>query len=181
MNSDSGFSGTKSSTYYPYDDPATQADVFAYLPSANGIPIIGAPLTYNSNKLNPGLNTNVNNGPLYSYADNLSWSKGKHSSKAGFEFRAVRAEGFNSLNGIPHVTGGPGNVPVQGLTAALIPGLVGSTTTGTIAGAQNLLLSLNGSISTVRRHSFSRTRNRRSISQLCRPEWLLQGARVRPQ
>jgi hypothetical protein len=144
-----GFQRTKSSTYYPYDDPETKDDVLAYLPSANGIPIIGAPLTYSSNKLNPGLNTNVNNGPLYSYADTLSWAKGKHSYKGGFEFRAVRAEGFNSLNGIPHVTGGAGNVPVQGFTAALIPGLVGSATTGTIAGAQNLLLSLNGSINTV--------------------------------
>jgi len=144
-----GFQRTKSSTYYPYDDPATQDEVLAYLPSASGIPIIGAPLTYNSNKLNPGLNTNVNNGPLYSYADTLSWSKGKHAYKGGVEFRAVRAQGFNSLNGIPHVTGGAGNIPVQGFTAALIPGLVGSATAGTIAGAQNLLLSLNGSISTV--------------------------------
>ena len=120
-----GFQRTKSSTYYPYDDPATQADVLAYLPSANGIPIIGAPLTYSSNKLNPGLNTNVNNGPLYSYADTLSWSKGKHSYKGGVEFRAVRAEGFNSLNGIPHVIQASymGRLRVDVLLAILVEGI----------------------------------------------------------
>jgi hypothetical protein len=140
-----GWRRTKSVTYYPYDDPETKDEVLALLPSANGYPIIGAPLTYQSNIVNPGLNSNGNETPLYSYADSLSWTKGKHAFKGGAEIRISRTGGFNSLNGIPHVTGGAGNFPVQNIETAQIPGLIGNN----LVAARNMLLSLTGSINTV--------------------------------
>ena len=63
------------------------------LPSANGYPIIGAPLTYSSNFVNPGLNTNGNSTPLFSYADSLSWAKGSHGFKGGVEVRIASTKG----------------------------------------------------------------------------------------
>ncbi|HEY2383738.1 MAG TPA: TonB-dependent receptor [Terriglobia bacterium] len=144
-----GFQRTKGGTTYPYDDPATKDAIFKYLPVINGVPLIGLPLTYSSNALNPGLNTNISTNHLTSFADTLSFLKGKHAYKGGVEIRALSAAGYNSANGIPHAIGGAGTIAVQGFTPALIPGLIGSTTTGTIAGAQNLLLALNGSISSV--------------------------------
>lgn len=144
-----GFQRTKGGTVYPFDDPATKDAVFKYLPGINGVPLIGLPLAYSSNALNPGLNTNVNTNHLWSFADTLSFTKGKHAYKGGVEIRSLSAAGYNSANGIPHATAGAGTVAVQGFTSALIPGLIGSATTGTIAGAQNLLLALNGSIASI--------------------------------
>jgi hypothetical protein len=140
-----GWRRTDSITYYPYDDPAKKDEVLKFLPSANGYPIIGAPLTYSSNIVNPGLNTNGNTSPLFSFAETLSWAKARHAFKGGVEIRISSTKGLNSLNGIPHVTGGAGNFPVQGIETAQIPGLIGNNLTN----ARNLLLSLTGSISTI--------------------------------
>ncbi len=38
-------------------------------------------------------------------------------------------KGLNSLNGIPHVTGGAGDFPVQNIETAQIPGLIGGSVT----------------------------------------------------
>ena len=144
-----GFQRTKGGTTYPFDSPATKDAILKYLPVINGVPLIGLPLAYSSNALNPGLNTNISTNHLTSFADTLSFTKGKHAYKGGVEIRSLSAAGYNSANGIPHATAGAGTVAVQGFTPALIPGLIGSVSTGTIAGAQNLLLALNGSIASV--------------------------------
>src|SRR6185503_12819597 len=136
-------------TYYPYDDPDMKDEVLAFLPAANGYPIIGAPLNYASNFVNPGLNSNGNSTPLFSYADSLSWAQGKHAFKGGAEIRIARTVGFNSLNGIPHVTGGAGNFPVLNIETAQIPGLIGAGAGGNLTNSRNLLLTLTGSIQNV--------------------------------
>ncbi len=145
-----GFRRSDSLTQYPYDDPATMKEALAYLPSVNGYPLIGMPGTgifnISSNILNPGLNTNGNRSPLWTYADSLSFTKGKHAYKAGGELRLSRSWGINSANGIPHASGGQGNFGVTGIeTGATFPGLIGNN----LANARNLLLSLSGSVGTV--------------------------------
>lgn len=148
-----GWRRTKSVTYYPYDDPQMKDEVLAFLPNQNGYPIIGAPFGYASNLLNPGLNSNGNSTPLFSFADSLSWARGRHAFKGGVEARISSTKGFNSLNGIPHVTpGASANFPVQNIETAPIPGLIGTGTgnpIGNLTGARNLLLTLSGSISSV--------------------------------
>ena len=144
-----GWRRTKSVTYYPYDDPDIKDEVLAFLPGANGYPIIGAPLNYASNFVNPGLNSNGNSTPLFSFADSLSWAKGQHAFKGGAEIRIARTVGFNSLNGIPHVTGGAGNFPVLNIETAQIPGLIGAGMGGNLTNSRNLLLTLTGSIQNV--------------------------------
>src|SRR5262249_41676264 len=133
----------------PYDDPATQKDTLAFLPSVNGYPVIGLPGTgifnISNNVLNPGLNTNGNRSPLWTYADSLSFTKGKHSYKGGFELRLSRSWGINSANGIPHATGGAGNNGVTGIETTNFPGLIGNN----LANGRNLLIALSGSIATV--------------------------------
>ena len=144
-----GFRRSDSLTLYPYDDAATQKDALAYLPNVSGYPVIGLPGTgifnFSNNILNPGLNTNGNRSPLWTYADSLSFTKGKHSYKGGFELRASRSWGINTANGIPHVTGGAGNVGITGIETTNFPGLIGNNLTN----ARNLLVALSGSIGSV--------------------------------
>ena len=144
-----GWRRTSSISYYPWDDPKKQDEVLKWLPaSPTGYPLIGAPLDIVSHRVTTtggAANTNGNTTPLFSFGDSLSWSKGKHAFKGGVEARISSSKGLNSLNGIPHVTGGAGAFPVQNMETANIPGLIG----GSMTAAKNLLLTLTGSINTI--------------------------------
>jgi hypothetical protein len=90
--------------------------------------------------------TRGQSSPLYHYSDTLSWTKGKHAFRAGFEARFTSSAGFNGSDNpdwykFPLVTVSNPAVPVTGI--ATIPGLVG----GNVTTAQNLLLDLSGSVS----------------------------------
>lgn len=131
---------------YPYDDEATKDEVLGFLPNVNGYPVLFSmmPINFANNILNPGNNTNANTSSLWTFADSISWAKAKHSFKGGVEVRLAQTKGLNSLNGIPHVMGGAGNVAVP-LNAFTTPGLLANNETT----ARNLLLTLNGSIGSV--------------------------------
>jgi hypothetical protein len=131
---------------YPYDEESTKDEVLSFLPSANGYPVLfsSMPIAISNNILNPGNNTNANTSSLWTFADSLSWARGKHSFKGGVEVRLAKTRGLNSLNGIPHVTGGAGNVAVP-TNAFTTSGLLTNNETT----ARNLLLTLNGSIGTI--------------------------------
>jgi len=131
---------------YPYDEESTKDEVLGFLPNVNSYPVLFSTMLINisNNILNPGNNTNGNTSTLWTIADSLSWAKAKHSFKGGVEVRLGRTRGLNSLNGIPHVTGGAGNVGVPS-NAFTTPGLLTQNETT----ASNLLLTLNGSINTV--------------------------------
>jgi hypothetical protein len=80
--------------------------------------------------------------PLYQFTDNLTWIRGKHSFKGGFEIRFSSSNGFNSANVLPRVVLGTGTTNVQGLDT--IPGI------GTnLANAISMLNELSGSVSSM--------------------------------
>ena len=81
--------------------------------------------------------------PVYTTADSLTWTKGKHSFKWGVQIDALVSNSFNINNGFtPSVTLGAGNVGVTGIST--ITG-IGQNQTG----AQNLLTTLSGSVGSV--------------------------------
>jgi len=82
--------------------------------------------------------------PVYTAGDTLSWTRGRHSFKTGFQVDSMSSNSFNINNNfVPSVTLGAGSTPVQGITN--IAGLVAQNQTL----AQNLLTDLAGSISSI--------------------------------
>jgi hypothetical protein len=130
---------------YPYDEESTKDEVLKFLPAASGYPVIfsSMPINIANNILNPGNNTNANTSSLWTFADSLNWTRGKHSFKGGAEVRSGKTQGLNSLNGIPHVVGGAGNFAVPAFTG--VTGLLANNETT----ARNLLLTLNGSVGSI--------------------------------
>lgn len=100
--------------------------------------------------------------PLYSFADTLSWAKGRHAFKGGAEVRLIRSNGFNSTGGsvLPVVTGGAPNGYTSVLNSAAsstdpmfgqLTGFLANAVTGQTAAranAANLLYFMNGSVMT---------------------------------
>jgi hypothetical protein len=149
-----GLRRSDSLTQYPWDHPGTKDAVLAFLPNAGAVPFQGVPNTgtgatginLRNNIVNQVAgNTNGNKSPLWTYADSLSWTKGKHSFKGGAELRLSRSWGINSASALPTVTNGAGNVTVAGIETARFPGLIGNNLTL----ARNLLIDLNGSVGSV--------------------------------
>jgi Carboxypeptidase regulatory-like domain len=85
-----------------------------------------------------------NKSPLSTYTETLSWTKGAHALKVGAEFRYASTFGWAPNVIIPHAYGGQGDVSVKGIDT--VPGLANSN----ITLAQNLLLSLSGSVNDTR-------------------------------
>jgi hypothetical protein len=80
--------------------------------------------------------------PLYQFANNLTWIKGKHAFKGGVDVRFPSSNSFNSTDVMPLANFGTGGVPVVGLDR--IPGVGQNLTT-----AINLLNDLSGSLNSV--------------------------------
>jgi hypothetical protein len=95
-----------------------------------------------------GAATRGQNSPLWTFSDTLSWTKGKHAFKGGYELRMTSSSGWNGTDNadwykFPIVSVGQGTTAVTGIPG--IPGLAGTS----ITTAQNLLLDLSGSVSNV--------------------------------
>jgi hypothetical protein len=85
--------------------------------------------------------------PFYQYSDSISWVKGKHSFKFGFEIDRSKSKSANAGNSAttrPLATLGGGVAPPT-FTAALVPG-IGATNQTT---AQNLLANLVGEVASI--------------------------------
>ncbi len=117
-------------------------EAWDFLTKINGIPIIQSPVLFASNVLAAGSAYSGNASPLYTYTDTLSWTKGTHAFKSGIEFRYASSKGW-AAGLMPTVTGGAGDVPVKGID--MVSGLLPSN----ITLAQNLLLSLSGSVQSI--------------------------------
>src|SRR5262245_28355839 len=90
-----------------------------------------------------GAATRGQTSPLWTFSDTLSWTKGKHAFKGGYELRRTSSRGWNGTDNpewyqFATVGVGAGGNPVTGISQ--IPGLASATT------AQNLLLDLSGSV-----------------------------------
>src|SRR5262249_9181005 len=84
-----------------------------------------------------------NIAPMSTFTETLSWTKNKHAFKTGVEFRFASATQWAAPGLIPLVTGGAGDVPVTGIDK--VPGILQPNQ----ALAQNLLLTLAGSVTSV--------------------------------
>jgi hypothetical protein len=121
---------------------------FKILPQSNGVPYLVHTTLFPENLLkwnasNP--ETRQSNSPLYSYADNLSWTRGAHAFKAGGELRFASSRSGSDTNFTPRAVLGAGGVAVTGLDNLAIPGLTGNNQTS----ARNLLTDLSGSVASI--------------------------------
>ncbi len=80
--------------------------------------------------------------PLYQYADNLTWIRGRHTFKGGVDVRFPSSNSFNSSDVMPRANLGTGGVPVLNLDR--IPG-IGQN----LGNAQSMLTDLAGSLASV--------------------------------
>lgn len=102
--------------------------------------------------------------PLYSYADTLSWTKGKHGLKYGGELRFAKSKaiqnglGFGGTDAI-HGRAVGGDSPLAAIPAAAIgtanmPGLAGNANSGSNQRMRGLLSYLAGSVSSINQAYF---------------------------
>jgi hypothetical protein len=118
------------------------------LPTHGGVPFYPTQVLFPDNIITAvsGAATRGQTSPLWNYSDTLSWTKGKHAFKAGFEGRFTSSRGWNGTDNpdwyqIPVVSVANPAVSVTGIST--IAGLTGTS----ITTAQNLLLDLSGSVS----------------------------------
>jgi hypothetical protein len=114
--------------------------------------------------LNTGTSTSWTESMLYTYADTLSWSKGKHAYKFGAELRLPRNAGNGGYELYPSITLGNNGSATQTVSpfgaATNFPELPGLQSTSLIAGVNprtdvsSLLYFLNGSVSTANQFYF---------------------------
>jgi hypothetical protein len=134
--------------------------------------------------------------PLYTYADTLSWTRGVHSFKGGFEARFSSSELKDDVDSTAWSTfarafgGETQYTPIQGINSTNMPGLQGTATTGNVLAMRSLLTLLSGSISEIHqlyflgssqqldkfddyRDSVQRTRelNQRQYSAFFKDDW----------
>src|SRR6058998_533438 len=145
-----------------YWDPAYQSrapyakEAFDFLTKINGIPINQLPVLFPNHVINNNLtgagsgcppictaSDLGNSAPLNSFTETLNWTKGTHAFKGGIEFRHASSKGWGAGGLMPIVTGGAGAIPVTGIDR--VPGLLAPNQTL----AQNLLLTLAGSVDTI--------------------------------
>jgi hypothetical protein len=119
------------------------------LPVINGQRFFPAHILFPNNIIAnlDGAGTRGQTSPLFTYNDTVSWTKGKHAFKAGFEVRFSASDGFNGTEDpeyiLPGVSIGAGSTPVTGVN--VIAGLTGTY----LNTAQKLLLVLSVSVSNV--------------------------------
>jgi len=98
-----------------------------------------------------GGSDNGNKSILYSYADTVSWTKGKHAFRFGVEFRPTTSQGYSNVpEQYPLVRTGPGTIPsplASGNTGALAS--LANALTTTRGAASQLLYVLSGSVDAV--------------------------------
>jgi hypothetical protein len=82
--------------------------------------------------------------PLWTFGDNVSWTRGKHAFKGGFEGRSQNSDSATNGNVIPNVTLGAG-LPVNGITNATLTGI----NTADATRATQLLTDLSGSVAQI--------------------------------
>ena len=123
-------------------DPAR----LALIPNLNGLPLDITVATF-SKFVTPvaGAGFRDFTNPTWQLNDTLSWSRGAHSFKTGFQYIANWSDGWSLFNTgiIPTITLSDGNFPVQGM--ATIANLNANDRTI----AENLLKDLSGSVGQV--------------------------------
>lgn len=161
-----GMSRTGTNGFFPLENPETRQELRRQLPELNGLPVVvspgtgGAAFTVGSSNFFGGRGgvlgwTNRDISPRWTYADTLTWTKGRHVFKTGAEVRLNRSKaavyGTNwGMNVTPYAVGGNAQgLAVQGINGTNMPGLAGTATAGNQLLMANLLTFLSGSIGSV--------------------------------
>ena len=122
---------------------------FDFFPKANGYPMdaFNAGAFLDDAVVSFGTASDRNNhNPLYQITDTVSWIKGAHSFKAGFEAISQWSDAWNmTAKSMIEARLGQGNFPITRITATNFPGLNAND----ITGAQNLLNDLAGSMDNI--------------------------------
>jgi hypothetical protein len=159
-----GFRRTSGNTFNALYDPAVSQQAKAFYPNISGIPVwIGLGTTTNS-QINFQTTQPLGNGTtssyqdvtkLWSFADSISWTKGKHSFKAGGEMRRQYSSASDTGVGttaVPRALGGdaPNAAIAPGaISTTNMPGLAGSSAAGNNARMRQLLSMLAGSLGSI--------------------------------
>jgi hypothetical protein len=130
----------------PYSHSKYGQEAFDFMTQINGVPVMQHPTLFQDHMLACAGNCADfgNKSPLSSFTETLSWTKGAHALKFGTEFRYAATVGWAPNVVIPHAYGGAGDFPVRAFDN--IPGLL----TTNITNANNLLMSLAGSVNDTR-------------------------------
>jgi hypothetical protein len=133
-----------------FDNTKTGKDVLSVLPKASGITYVPLTQLFTGNFINYGLGSRGQRNVLTSYADTLSWIKGKHAFKGGAEFRFGYTLSMQAGNFYPVVTMGAGGPAVTGIDSTNVLGLVAGNQTA----ARQLLTDLAGSVANIQQAFF---------------------------
>ena len=171
-----GMRRTGSNSYNPLNDPKKGKDAQAFVLNYAGYPVVPAlgpsgasvPATaanFQTNQIIGGGNTTsyLDTTVLWTYGDNLSWTKGKHAFKLGGEIRrghslAYEMGGSGAVaTTIPRAAGGEtpfAPISTTAISGSNMPGLAGTSTSGHNALMRSLLNFLSGSLANVTQTSF---------------------------
>jgi hypothetical protein len=124
------------------------AEWLPFFPINNGIPMNPIPSTFTDNLLatSGGATTRGTRSPSTQFSDTVSWTRGEHAFRGGFEYRMANSEGGFNQDLWPRVNFGAGGVAVTGIDGMSITGLHANDQTT----ARNLLTDLNASVGSVR-------------------------------
>jgi hypothetical protein len=161
-----GMRRTGFTQWSPLDDPETGEAARAFFPNYNGYPVfVGLGLgqmNFQTNQPLGGGNTQrfSDRTVMWQYANSLNWTRGVHALKVGGEVRRGGSWGLDAgigVTAIPRALGGDlttSAIPAGAISAANIPGLAGSQTTGNNQAMRNLLSFFAGSLGQVTQHSY---------------------------
>jgi hypothetical protein len=156
-----------------YDHPQTGQQARQFMGNKNGIPFtVEGTLFGQASQVFEDNGSIGNSTPLWTFGNNLSWTRGKHAFKAGFERRSQAGNAWNSdeivpavhlgpsewagPNGAPGFGGGPNGIqreyycyacgiPVTGISSNVFPGLNANDAIR----ARALLTDLAGSVANI--------------------------------
>jgi len=174
-----------------YDHPETGAEARKWMgfapgsggpESPGGTPyIIDLSLIGKSSIINDTNGSVGNTSPLWTYADNVSWTRGSHAFKGGIEFRYGNGDAWNSDEIIPRIHMGPDptrstaagtfycpvcGIPVTGIDTTTIPGLSPLD----VQRVRNLANDLSGSVANISQ-AFSLKPDPKNITWLDYPNY----------
>jgi len=136
--------------------PANRPDgqeALSFVPFSNGVPYNPVPQLWTTFVQYGRFGAWRNHeSPLYSIGDDLSWNKGKHAFKGGFEFRHTKSSGFGDPGFTPFATFGAATTfPIGGLDGTAFRGPNGTVglTANAATTAQQLLTDLSASIARI--------------------------------
>jgi len=123
-------------------------EAWDFMTQLNGTPVMQHPTLFNDHMIAcaGGCSDFGNKSPLSNFTETLSWTKGSHALKFGGEFRYAATVGWAPNVVIPHAYGGAGDVSVKGIDTLSSIGFLPTN----ITTAQNILLSLAGSVNDTR-------------------------------